>query len=234
MNAKLRRPLHQHPLIVIEGLDAAGKATHTRLLGSRLEASTFSFPAYQTPTGSMIRAHLGNVWRAQNELSAYIGQIESLDARVFQCVQTVNKLEMLPMIKDALDNGPVILDRFWPSALVYGVADGLDEEWLWQIHAEFPPCDAYVLLDVDPSTSLERRPERRDRYENDSLMGKRAEIYRRLWADEMDASNGIWPAWFKVDARGNKRTTHDRLVDVLDDARIIDKTKLRPLQETLS
>jgi hypothetical protein len=53
-----------HPLIVIEGIDASGKATLTAALAKALGATTLAFPVYESPTGQALRAHLREEWSA--------------------------------------------------------------------------------------------------------------------------------------------------------------------------
>jgi thymidylate kinase len=81
------------------------------------------------------------------------------------------------------DGRDLVLSRYWPSGVVYGGADGLDFEWLVDIHQHLPPAHHYVLLDIPPELSAQRRPGRRDRYERQAgLMQEVAERYRRLWS----------------------------------------------------
>lgn len=74
----------------------------------------------------------------------------------------------------------LVLDRYWLSGLVYGMADGLDREWLLAIHAALPPVH-HIFLDVDRAEAVHRRPELRDRFERDEK--KQAQV-RELYLAE--------------------------------------------------
>jgi thymidylate kinase len=88
------------------------------------------------------------------------------DALVFQALQTVNRLELLPQIMEALTRGPVVFDRYTASGLVYGGLDGLDPKWIELVNASLPEPDLWILLDAPVAVGFERRPERRDRIES--------------------------------------------------------------------
>ncbi|MHA1572985.1 MAG: dTMP kinase [Alphaproteobacteria bacterium] len=163
--------------VALEGIDACGKATQAALLAHRLEAALFSFPDYSTPMGKLIASHLQNEWGATD--------IEH-DPMVFQALQIANRMEHAQEIANHLAVGDcVVADRYTASGMVYGAADGLDLAYLEHIHTYLPEPDYYLLLDIDPQLSIERRPDRRDRYELQAgLMGDVAKRYRKLWADK--------------------------------------------------
>ena len=102
--------------VVIEGLDASGKQTHSKLLAEMLGAKRFSFPNYESVTGKAILGHLKKEWCAANIKDAT--KPNELDALVFQALQTANRLEVQPVIEMALRVGPVVFDRYWQSAVV--------------------------------------------------------------------------------------------------------------------
>lgn len=207
-------------MVAIEGCDAAGKHTHSERLATRLSASLFSFPDYNTEIGELINRHLHAEWVTRetvqtDDQSTYTVQHNPhLDALVFQSVQTANKYEIAPEIVEARRKGPVILDRYWPSAVAYGGVDGIDPQWLIRVHLMLPQPDIFILLDIDLEHSIARRPERRDRYERDHEgMTKRIEAYRQLW-DRMSSFRdwlGRAPQWGIVDARADTDTVADRI-----------------------
>jgi dTMP kinase len=113
-----------------------------------------------------------------------------------------NRYEVAGNINQLLDSGiHVVCDRFWMSGLVYGMADGLDRDWLLRVHESLPQPDLWILLDADPKVSIERRPERRDRYERDD----KAELRRQLYLDEFrrrQETERLDRTWRIVDATG--------------------------------
>lgn len=123
---------------------------------------------------------------------------------VFQCMMTADKYALAPTIEHLSKRTLVVLDRYWPSAWVYGVADGLDASWLTGIHEHLPRPDLFILLDVDLDTMIERQKVRgrsADRYERDKgKMEKVIYLYRKLWADR----HALLPTrWVIVDGRGD-------------------------------
>jgi dTMP kinase len=164
-------------LVCLEGLDASGKHTQASRLSARLQCRLLAFPTYDreaaSQAGNIITDRLHGQWKAQWMVAAeprVSDQATLLDAFVFQCLMSVNKYEMAPTIRAIVDyGGNVVLDRYWQSAYAYGAADGIDKGWLLQVHKQLPQPDLNILLDIDYETSLERRPDRRVRYEK---MGK--------------------------------------------------------------
>jgi dTMP kinase len=205
-------------LIVVEGLDACGKATQSKRLAEALGATRYESPSYDNhagaPSGRFIGAHLRGAWAAQRlwdaKLSAADAQlleptntelapVPPLDAFVFQCLMAVNKLELATLFEaDLAARSHVVLDRWWPSAYAYGVADGLDKEWLYRIHGLLPQPQLNLLLDIEPATSVARRPDRRDRYERQG-----AEFFQRLRTNYLElwhyAPKRLGGAWVVLD-----------------------------------
>lgn len=214
--------------IAIEGLDASGKETQTKKLAERIGATRFTFPNYESPTGKAILGHLKNDWRCADECAdsrcdqVFHESDGKLDALVFQCLQTTNRLEALPRIESALVAGPVVFDRYWASAVVYGTLDGLDRNWLMLTQADpMPPVDIWILLDMPLEESFKRRPERRDRYEKNREYLERVRLeYRRLFGiDDLEPINADWllarPGWWIVDATGTIDEVHERIYRIV-------------------
>ena len=147
-------------IVCIEGADGVGKTTVAESLGMQV----IVFPNYETPTGKLIKAVLS-------------GHLD-MDPLVFQCLQTVNKLET--RVHD-----DVVLCRYWPSAWVYGAFDGLDKDWLERVHTGMY-ADQYILLDASAETCLERQQVRGgppEVYEGSLEKTRRiVKLYRELWA----------------------------------------------------
>lgn len=178
--------------IVIEGLDASGKATQSAILAKRLDAALFSFPRYHTTVGKAIRRHLRSELalceeRAIDDITCVRSRAPE-DALVFQCLMLADKCDSAGDIPSILKGGQhVVCDRWIPSSRCYGTADGLDPAWLERMHASLPQADLNIFLDITPEEALRRRPEARDRYERDrdKQVKVRAE-YQKLWASGGD------------------------------------------------
>jgi dTMP kinase len=198
-------------LIALEGIDASGKQTQTKLLKEKLashfaEVATFDFPHYESVAGGLI----GRVLRGEtivanqgdqdrldyadgSELHAAIRNLKSgwsLDkALLIQCAMLVNRFEHFKMLErySEDDDRLLILDRYYLSGLVYGQADGLDRDWLYQIHAALPDPDLFFILDIPVEESVRRRPERRDYYEKNIPKLRRV---RQLYLEEAATDPG--------------------------------------------
>jgi dTMP kinase len=192
-------------LFAIEGIDAAGKATQSRLLAEFFKEKGFethliSFPRYESPTGRAILRHLkGEIMTAQHTPFSKAPE----DALAFQCLMTADKYAAAPEISNWLRNGDVVIcDRWWPSACAYGAADGIPLDWLLNVHLGLPQAKAHFLLDVAPGEALVRRPEARDRYERDREKQEKVRSqYLNLWQTMNAQRNPAVPTrwWIKVD-----------------------------------
>lgn len=215
-------------IVVIEGMDAAGKQTHSKLLAEAMRGARFSFPNYESPTGSIILAHLKKWWKCKPDGGRDWGEadMEHLDARTFQSLQTVNRIEKLPDIHASIARGQhVVFDRYWQSAYVYGSLDGLDEAWLRLVQeSPMPPADVNILIDVTVDEGFKRRPERRDRYETDRPFLERVRAkYLDLWgvisrAEEtkmLETRLG----WYVVDGVGGINQVHERIMAAIEMAK---------------
>lgn len=206
--------------VAIEGVDAAGKHTQSKLLADKLGAKLYSFPDYTSPMGHLIKGHLKRYWSAVPGVGSIPEgvhrDLETLNAYVFQALQLTNRMEHAVAIREAQDGGEhIVADRYWPSGWVYGQADGLDPEWLLRIHEYLPGPDLYLLLDIDPAQSAVRRPERRDRYEErEGLMEQVAGLYRKLWRE--DGLHQYMGVWKVIDGNGTIGDVHQRIVQEVE------------------
>lgn len=200
-------------LVVIEGIDASGKATQSQLLAAKLGGLRISFPNYTTVTGKILRAMLDE--RAYMMPAMY-------DAYAFQALQTVNRYEQANLIETMRAAGRnIVFDRYWASGIVYGGIDGVPEDWIRTTQAELPKPDAWVLLDISADESFRRRPENRDaRYEaRKALIAEVRERYLTLFNTER--SRGVCEAqpklnpWYVVDGMGTTEEVHARVCATL-------------------
>jgi thymidylate kinase len=204
--------------IVIEGTDAAGKATQAKLLTDRIEHSVgkpvlhLAFPRYETLLGCIISDHLKGHMKVCAPAGA--SYMPKLDAMVFQCLMAADKYSAMPLITAALNaEGWVVADRWWQSALAYGQADGLTATWLRNVHTGLPVGDLNFFIDVDPEEAQRRRPEARDRYEQDRAKQLRVQAnYQRIWQDKA-ASSG----WHIINGMASVELVHDRIWRVVEE-----------------
>jgi thymidylate kinase len=195
-------------VVVIEGMDAAGKLTQSKMLAEKIGAARFAFPNYESPTGKLILSHLKKEWVAS-------GDDPIRDAQVFQCLQTVNRLELLPDINACIARGQhIVFDRFWQSACVYGSLDGLDTKWLRLVQEKpMPVADVNILIDVPVDAGFERRPERRDRYETNRVFLEQVrDKYLTLFSEQQIHGAGRWEV---INGLGSIEQVHERIMKVV-------------------
>jgi dTMP kinase len=160
-------------LIGIEGIDAAGKRTQSLLLSSwlrdrQLNCEVMSFPDYSTRIGKEIRAFLVGRRNYPNALK--------------HILFAGNRWEKLNEIENLLKNNEIlIVNRYTESNLAYGVANGLELNWLANLEKGLPSTDLVILLDAPSSVVRSRRLRSQDTYEADRRLQEDARrTYRRL------------------------------------------------------
>jgi dTMP kinase len=165
--------LQKGKIIVIEGIDQAGKYTQSNLLQSNLLQSgnvctIMDFPDYTTPIGQEIRAFL-------DSNRNYTLETEHL-------LMSANRWEKKNDIESLIESGTVIImNRYYQSNLVYGVSNGLNLKWLLNLDKGLPKEDVVIILEVNPNTSYQRVPGNRDAFETDrKLLTKVHKNYRKL------------------------------------------------------
>lgn len=192
-------------IICFEGIDGTGKTTQAKRLAETLGATYWKFPVADSPTGRLIYTHLRKDWSARFPGGGFAREA---DAMAFQALQTVNRLEVAPILLQEAARGHVVIDRYWGSAYAYGVADGLDAAWLSYIHAGLPQPDLWILLEADVETTSQRVGKRaggRDRYEaNLPHQVKVAEAYAQLWHEAQRAPLFRDAVFVKIDSTQDK------------------------------
>ena len=165
-------------LIAIEGIDQAGKRTQAYLLAAKLKregnpASVWNFPDYTTPLGKQLKAYLKGSLR--------------LDLHSIHLLYAANKWEVAEKLRTTIEGGKnVVVNRYTPSNLAYGLAHGLSRPWLSAIEEGLPKPNLVIVLDVSPQISQQRKRRGRDVHESDlTYLNKVRRAYRSL-AKEYD------------------------------------------------
>ena len=160
-------------LIALEGIDQAGKRTQAALLARKLSrggyvTSIWSFPDYKTPLGK--------------QLKVYLAGRRKLDYHSVHLLYAANKWEQASKLENAIRDGSnIIVNRYSPSNIAYGVAHGLPLAWLNSLEDGLPKPDAVFVLDINPSISFKRKSRRRDVHERDlKYLKKVRSAYLRL------------------------------------------------------
>ena len=183
-------------IIVIEGGDQAGKLTQSKMLERalkkrKLKTKLFHFPDYQTPIGKEIRQYLDGK--------------RKFPPQVIHCLLSANRWEKLDQIRAAQEkNSVLIMNRYYHSNLVYGIANGLKQKWLEGLDAGLPKADIVILLDVTQKESFSRQKKNRDRFEkNEQFLRKISKLYRTTAKKKR---------WKIIDASKSKQQVHEEIM----------------------
>ena len=186
-------------IIAIEGLDQAGKKTQTEMLvkalrRSKIKTAVFSFPDYSTTIGKEIKRYLYGKRKFPPEIIHYL--------------YAVNRWEKVEEIKKSTaKNSILIMNRYYHSNIVYGIANGLKEKWLESLDAGVPKSDLVIVLDVSQTESFSRKKSKRDKFEKNKLFLKKiSQIYRKLAKKHK---------WKIIDASGTKQETHKEILKII-------------------
>ncbi|KAB7769114.1 dTMP kinase [Xanthomonas maliensis] len=134
-------------LVVIEGIDGAGKTTLARRLAETLSAAEIPVVCSKEPTNGP--------WGTQLRQSAATGRLSADEEATLLIRDRRDHVEQL--IAPALARGEVvILDRYFPSMIAYQGAAGLPLDNLMALNAFAPRPDVLLLLDLPPATGLAR------------------------------------------------------------------------------
>ncbi len=198
--------LRRGRIIVIEGIDKAGKRTQSRLLIESLKLSgricvVIDFPDYNTHIGMEIKAFLDGEREYSNELK--------------HMLLSANRWERKREIESMIEKGTiVIINRYYQSNLVYGVSNGLDINWLANLEKCLPKEDIVIVLDVSSSVSTERSTEGDpDSFEkNEKLLLEVNKNYREL-AKQFK--------WKIIDGEKSMEQVHQEIMKILKLLRVV-------------
>ena len=185
-------------IIAIEGLDQAGKKTQTEMLVKalrklKIKTAIFSFPDYSTIIGKEIKNYLYGKRKFPPEIIHYL--------------YAANRHEKLGEIQKASSkNSILVMNRYYHSNLVYGIANGLKEKWLQKLETGLPKADLVIVLDASQNESFSRKKSSRDRFEKNKKFSKKiSQIYRRL------AKKHRW----KTVSSNTKQETHAEIMKII-------------------
>ncbi|MCJ1250915.1 Thymidylate kinase [Trapelia coarctata] len=163
-------------LIVIEGLDRAGKSTQCELLCRSLEKEghrikRMRFPDRATPSGKLI--------------DAYLKGEAGVEDHVIHLLFSANRWEASAQIrKDIADGITLVIDRYSYSGVVYSVAKdnpSLPLKWAWQMESGLPRPDLCVFLDIEPEKAHERGGYGNERYETWQMQSRVRGLFKELF-----------------------------------------------------
>ena len=185
-------------IIVIEGGDQAGKRTQSELLAKalrkrKLKTKIFSFPDYKTPVGK--------------EIKKFLTGKRKLPVQVVHCLLAANRWEKVKDIKDAISkNSVLIMNRYYQSNLVYGLANGMNLAWLENLDEGLPKDDLVIVLDVSQKEAFSRKKTKRDEFEKNREFSKKISRAYRLLSRKKH--------WKIINASGSKIQVHQEILKV--------------------
>ena len=185
-------------IIVIEGTDKAGKTSQSRMLAETLKVSgkvcvILDFPDYTTPIGM--------------EIKAFLEGKRDYPSEVKHLLFSANRWEKKREIESMLENGTIIvMNRYWQSNLVYGVANGMDINWLLRLDKGMPKEDVVLLILVNPSVSA-KRAEIQDTFESDTQLATNAYKNYLKFAKQYQ--------WKVIDGSKRKEQVHQEIMKII-------------------
>jgi dTMP kinase len=165
--------LRKGRIVVIEGMDKAGKTTQSRVLVSALRnkgklCASLDFPDYSTPIGREIKSFLDGKRDYPDETKLML-----LSANRWERKETIDRM---------LSNGSLlVMNRYYHSNLAYGVSKNLELDWLMTLDRGLPKEDLCIVLEIRPTISESRSKHAGDLFENDKDLLKNVyKNYRKL------------------------------------------------------
>lgn len=162
--------------IVFEGLDGSGQTTQAHLLKKYLEKTGLRVLATKEPTQNSL---------AGRKIKKVLEKKEKISPADLQKLFIEDRREHLGReILPSLKRGEmVICDRYFFSTFAFGVASGLDLEWLIKLNERFLLPDLTFILKAKPETCLRRievRGTAKTLFEKKEKMEKVWQVYEVL------------------------------------------------------
>jgi len=159
--------------ICVEGLDASGKTTQSKLLVRGLRRKRFEAVYTTEPShgkiGRLIRKH---VLLGENRLSVV------LEALLF-AADRVDHLER--EVKPFLQAEKIVVsDRYVYSSFAYQGAAGLDLKWIEEVNRSAMKPDLTIYIDIPPDVVLRRLKRKKSIMETMQNQQRVREIYLKL------------------------------------------------------
>ncbi|XP_060098079.1 thymidylate kinase [Heteronotia binoei] len=184
-------------LIVLEGVDRAGKSTQSQKLVKALQAGghqaeLLRFPERTTEIGQLI--------------SSYLEKKNNLEDHTVHLLFSANRWEQVPLIKQKLNQGiTLVVDRYAFSGVAFTSAkENFSLEWCKQPDAGLPKPDLIVFLQLCTSEAAKRGDFGKERYEDISFQEKVLQTYYYLMKDKT-------LNWKVIDASKNIEDLHDEI-----------------------
>ncbi|KAJ5665245.1 uncharacterized protein N7477_007693 [Penicillium maclennaniae] len=191
-------------LVVVEGLDRAGKSSQCEILQNYLteqghNVKYIRFPDRTTPIGKLI--------------DSYLRGSANQEDHAIHLLFSANRWEVAKSIEKDINNGiTVIVDRYSYSGAVYSAAKAnptLSLDWAWQPELGLPRPDICLFLSISTDEAAKRGGYGAERYENEAMQTRVRDLFRTLFERQKDV--------YVVDAgKALKEVSKDIQTAVLD------------------
>ncbi|XP_008276392.1 thymidylate kinase [Stegastes partitus] len=186
-------------LIVLEGVDKAGKTTQCKKLVQALQqsgrpAEMMRFPDRTTTIGQLI--------------SAYLEKKSELEDHTVHLLFSANRWEMVPSMKKKLDQGiTLVVDRYAFSGAAFTSAKpGFCLDWCMKPDVGLPKPDLVMFLQLSPSEAALRGQFGEERYETSVFQRAVQQKFEQLMKDPS-------VNWQVIDASQNIEGVHNSIMD---------------------
>ncbi|KAK2835978.1 hypothetical protein Q5P01_016462 [Channa striata] len=177
-------------LIVLEGVDKAGKTTQSKKLLQALQqggraVEVLRFPDRTTTIGQLI--------------SAYLEKKSELEDHTVHLLFSANRWELVPLMKKKLEQGTtLIVDRYAFSGAAFTSAKpGFSLDWCKKTDEGLPKPDLVMFLQLSPAEAALRGQFGEERYETNVFQRAVQQKFEQLIKDPsvnwqvIDASKSV-------------------------------------------
>jgi len=190
--------LRRGKIIVIEGIDKAGKTTQANLLLKNLKGKKyvkFDFPDYSTPVGIEIKQFLDGKRDYSDEVKMML--------------LSANRWEKKSEIESIIGKGTtIIMNRYYQSNLVYGISKGLKLKWLLALDEGLPKADLVVVIDIKTNTLVRRsRNDITDTFEQDLDLIRKVRRNYKMLANKFN--------WYIIDGEDTVNIVNVQVVELV-------------------
>jgi dTMP kinase len=188
-------------IIVIEGIDKAGKTTQANLLLNKLNSYKydkyvkFDFPDYSTPVGKEIKQFLDGKRDYPDEVKMML--------------LSANRWEKKAEIERVIAKGTtIIMNRYYQSNLVYGMSKGLKLSWLLALDEGLPKADLVIVIDIKINTLVKRTKDGIiDTFEKDLELIRKVKKNYRIFANKFN--------WLIIDGEKSMNDVNGEVLELV-------------------
>uniref|UniRef100_A0A8D1B462 Thymidylate kinase n=4 Tax=Sus scrofa TaxID=9823 RepID=A0A8D1B462_PIG len=202
-------------LIVLEGVDRAGKSTQSRKLVDALcaaghRAELLRFPERSTEIGKL--------------LASYLEKKSEVEDHSVHLLFSANRWEHVPLIKEKLSQGiTLVVDRYAFSGVAFTSAkENFSLDWCKQPDTGLPKPDLVVFLELQLAEAAARGGFGLERYESGAFQQRALQRFQQLMGD-------VTLPWKTVDASRSIEDVHGEIRALSEDT--IQAAAQKPLGE---